>query len=129
MRGREKGHRIMVLLTMETLGGIAQFITVLVLFVIVLWVTWAVTKWTASYQKGKGAGGNIEMLESFRIASDKYVQIIRVADKYLAVAVAKDTVTFLAQLDESALVWRESAVGVKMNFQEILEKVREKKKE
>ena len=119
----------MVLLKMETLGGIAQFITVLVLFVIVLWVTWAVTKWTASYQKGKGAGGNIEMLESFRIASDKYVQIIRVADKYLAVAVAKDTVTFLAQLDESALVWRESAVGVKMNFQEILEKVREKKKE
>ena len=119
----------MVLLTMETLGGIAQFITVLVLFVIVLWVTWAVTKWTASYQKGKGAGGNIEMLESFRIASDKYVQIIRVADKYLAVAVAKDTVTFLAQLDESALVWRGSAVGVKMNFQEILEKVREKKKE
>ena len=119
----------MVLLTMETLGGIAQFITVLVLFVIVLWVTWAVTKCTASYQKGKGAGGNIEMLESFRIASDKYVQIIRVADKYLAVAVAKDTVTFLAQLDESALVWRESAVGVKMNFQEILEKVREKKKE
>ncbi len=119
----------MVLLTMETLGGIAQFITVLVLFVIVLWVTWAVTKWTASYQKGKGAGGNIEMLESFRIAPDKYVQIIRVADKYLAVAVAKDTVTFLAQLDESALVWRESAVGVKMNFQEILEKVREKKKE
>ena len=119
----------MVLLTMETLGGIAQFITVLVLFVIVLWVTWAVTKWTASYQKGKGAGGNIEMLESFRIASDKYVQIIRVADKYLAVAVAKDTVTFLAQLDESALVRRESAVGVKMNFQEILEKVREKKKE
>ncbi|MCI8381786.1 MAG: flagellar biosynthetic protein FliO [Lachnospiraceae bacterium] len=116
-------------MTMETLGGIAQFITVLVLFVIVLWVTWAVTKWTASYQKGKGAGGNIEMLESFRIASDKYVQIIRVADKYLAVAVAKDTVTFLAQLDESALVWRESAVGVKMNFQEILEKVREKKKE
>ena len=119
----------MILLTTESLSGYAQFITVLILFVVVLWVTWAVTKWTAGYQKGKWTGGNIEMLESFRIASDKYVQIIRVADKYLAVAVAKDTVTFLAQLDESALVWRESAVGVKMNFQEILEKVREKKKE
>ena len=119
----------MTLLTMETLGGIAQFITVLVLFVIVLWVTWAVTKWTAGYQKGKWSGGNIEMLESFRIASDKYVQIIRVADKYLAVAVAKDTVIFLAQLDESALVWREDMAGAKINFQGILEKVREKKKE
>lgn len=119
----------MALLTMETLGGIAQFITVLVLFVIVLWVTWAVTKWTAGYQKGKWSGGNIEMLESFRIASDKYVQIIRVADKYLAVAVAKDTVTFLAQLDESALVWKEDMSGAGMSFQGILEKVREKKKE
>lgn len=119
----------MVLLTMETLGGIAQFITVLVLFVIVLWVTWAVTKWTASYQKGKGAGGNIEMLESFRIAPDKYVQIIRVADKYLAVAVAKDAVTFLTELDESELMQKKDMAGAKMSFQELLEKVREKKKE
>lgn len=119
----------MMLLSMEALGGIARFITVLVLFIIVLWVTWAVTKWTAGYQKGKWSGGNIEMLESFRIASDKYVQIIRVADKYLAVAVGKDNVTFLAQLDESALVMREDTAGLKMNFQEILEKVREKKKE
>lgn len=117
----------MALLSMETLGGIARFITVLVLFVIVLWVTWAVTKWTAGYQKGKWTGGNIEMLESFRIAPDKYVQIIRVADKYLAVAVAKDAVTFLAELDESALIVRENTAGVKMSFQEILEKVREKK--
>lgn len=118
----------MTLLTMETLGGIAQFITVLILFVIVLWVTWAVTKWTAGYQKGKWAGGNIEMLESFRIASDKYVQIIRVADKYLAVAVAKDTVTLLAELEEQTLLFPGDAGG-QMNFREILEKVRGKKKE
>lgn len=119
----------MILLTMDTLGGIAQFITVLVLFVAVLWVTWAVTKWMGGYQKGKWAGGNIEMLESFRIASDKYVQIIRVADKYLAIAVSKDTVTVLSELEESKLVRRDDADSAKISFQEILEKVREKKKE
>lgn len=120
----------MILLTAAgPLTGYAQFITVLILFVAVLWITWAVTKWTAGYQKGKWAGGNIEMLESFRIAPDKYVQIIRVADKYLAVAVAKDTVTFLAELDESELMLREDKAGAKISFQELLEKVREKKKE
>lgn len=116
----------MALLTSETLGGIARIITVFILFLIVLWITWAVTKWTAGYQRGKWSGGNIEMLESFRIASDKYVQIIRVADKYLAVAVAKDTVALLAELDASAITWKENTAGTKMNFQEILEKVREK---
>ena len=111
----------MILLTTESLSGYAQFITVLILFVVVLWVTWAVTKWTAGYQKGKWTGGNIEMLESFRIAPDKYVQIIRVADKYLAVAVA--------ELDESELMQKKDMAGAKMSFQELLEKVREKKKE
>lgn len=119
----------MMLLTTAAFNGIAQFITVLILFVAILWVTWAVTKWTAGYQKGRWAGGNIEMLESFRIASDKYVQIIRVADKYLAVAVSKDVVTFLTELDESALMRIDNTAGVKMSFQELLEKVREKKKE
>ena len=119
----------MILSAAESYSGYAQFITVLILFVAVLWVTWAVTKWTAGYQKGKWTGGNIEMLESFRIAPDKYVQIIRVADKYLAVAVAKDTVTFLAELDESELMLKKDTASVKMSFQELLEKVREKKKE
>ncbi len=119
----------MMLLTTAAFSGIAQFITVLILFVAILWVTWAVTKWTAGCQRGKWAGGNIEMLESFRIASDKYVHIMRVADKYLAIAVAKDTVTFLAELDGSALTSGEDAPGMKMSFQELLEKVREKKKE
>ena len=69
------------------------------------------------------------MLEIIRIASDKYVQIIRVGNKYLAVAVAKDTVTFLTEVDESALMRRDDTAEAKMSFQELLEKVREKKKE
>lgn len=112
-----------------TMGGYAQFITVLLLFVAVLWVTWAVTKWTAGYQKGKMRSGNIEMLESFRIASDKYVQIIRIADKCLAIAVSKDSVTLLTELDESALKQDKAVEGTKISFKELLEKVREKKEE
>ncbi len=111
------------------MGGYAQFITVLLLFVAVLWVTWAVTKWTAGYQKGRMKSGNIEMLESFRIAPDKYVQIIRVADKCLAIAVSKESVTLLAELDEAALLQDEVPEGTKLSFKELLEKVREKKEE
>ncbi len=115
--------------TLDTIGGYAQFITVLLLFVLVLWVTWAVTKWTAGYQKGKWNSGNIELLESFRIAADKYVQIIRVTDQYFAIAVSKESITFLAKLDENALKQGEDADSAKMSFKEWLEKVREKKEE
>lgn len=119
----------MMLLLTAAYSGTAQFFTVLILFILVLWVTWAVTKWLAGYQKGRWTSGNIEMLESFRIASDKYVQIMRIGDKYLAVAVAKETVTLLAELDESSLVRKEEEAAGKMSFQELLEKVREKKRE
>ncbi len=119
----------MLLLTaaMDTAESAAQMITVLILFVAVLWVTWLVTKWTASYQKGKWKGSNIEVLESFRIAPDKYVQIVRVGNRYLAIAVSKDGVTMLTELEEDELILPDDSVDSKMNFKELFEKVREKK--
>ena len=72
-----------------------QFMTVLILFVFVLAITAFVTRWIGGYQKGKSAGANMELIESLRLSSNKYVQIVRIGRKYLAVAVCKDTVTIL----------------------------------
>ena len=67
------------------------------------------------------------MIESFRIAPDKYIQIVRVTEKYMAIAIAKETVTFLAELSEDDIVIQDGSVSVKQSFGELLDKVREKK--
>ncbi|MGN0411561.1 MAG: flagellar biosynthetic protein FliO [Lachnospiraceae bacterium] len=109
--------------------SIAQFITVFIIFLAVLALTWFVTRWTANFQKGRTCGGNIEVLESVRIAPDKYIQIVRIADKYMAIAIGKESITHLTDLDEDQILIAKEPSGWKMSFEELLEKVREKKDE
>lgn len=97
----------------------AQFITVLVVFVLVLAVTAVVTKWLAGYQKQQGANSNIEIIETTRISNSKYIQIIRVGETYMVIAVCKDTVTMLGEVSAEQLKVRNPQGS--MNFKELLE--------
>lgn len=113
-----------MLLTVSRADSYAQLMTVLVIFLFVLALTWFVTRWIAGYQKGKSTNTNMELVESFRLSNNKYLQIVRVGNKYLALAVCKDTVTMLAELPEEDLKLSEgtSVTG----FKDILNRVQKK---
>lgn len=102
----------------------AQFITVLVLFVVVLAVTAFTTKWIAGYQKQQNRNCNLDVLEIQRIGTGKYLQIIRAGEKYLVIAVCKDTVTMLTEVPKEQLVMKENCHGEQAGFGELFEKIK-----
>ena len=113
-----------MLLTVSRADSYAQLMTVLVIFLFVLALTWFVTRWIADYQKGKSTNTNMELLESFRLSNNKCIQIVRIGNKYLALAVCKDTVTMLAEIPEEELKLSE---GTSMTgFKDILNRVQKK---
>ena len=113
-----------MLLTMsDGMSSYLQFITVLIIFVFVLAITLWTTRWIAGYQKSKSLNANMELIESFRLTNNKYIQIIRIGQKYLAVAIGKDSVTMLTEIPEDQLVLSDSAQTMAPNFKELLEKV------
>ena len=112
----------MLLTGMSATDSYLQFITVLVLFVFVLGITYVTTRWIANYQKGKNAGGNLEVIETMRITNNKYIQIVRAGNKYLAIAVGKDEIHMLAELPEEELMLTETNVSSNMDFGSILDK-------
>ena len=103
-----------------------QFITVLILFLFVLLVTYLVTRWTAGYQKSRTANANMEILETIRLSGNKYVQIVRVGRKYLAVAICKDTVTMLTEIPEQDLVFPDDDTSKTVRFKDILDRIQNK---
>lgn len=109
----------MVLLSMGE-SGYAQLVTVLLIFVFVLGITAVVTKWLANYQKQQGSNENIQVIETTRIANNKYIQIIRAGGKYMVVAVCKDTVTMLGEIPEEQLKAGKSAQS--FHFKEFLDR-------
>ena len=99
----------------------AQFITVLVVFVIVLGVTAWTTKWIANYQKKQAVNCNIQLLEAARLSNNKYIQIVRVGETYMVLAVCKDTVTMLGEISPEQLKELPESKGP--GFNQFLERV------
>ena len=105
-----------------TAGGYDSFldlITVLLIFVFVIAITLFTTKYVANYQKVQNAGKNIEVLETYRISQSKYIQIVKIGAKYVAIAVSKDTVTLLTALEETDISFNDM-VNEGKSFKDIL---------
>ena len=115
----------MILTVSDSANAYLQFMTVLILFVFVLLITFWVTKWIAGYQKGRTINTNMELIETFRLTNNKYIQIIRVGQKYLAVAIGKDSVTMLTEIPEEELILS-SDNGTQAGIKELIEKVQKK---
>ncbi len=110
-----------------------QLIGVLFIFLFVLVITYFTTKWIAGYQKGVMCNKNIRVIETFRVNNNKFIQIIQIGEKYLAVSVCKDSMNVLTELTEEQLKWlpeeaeKPAAVNQNnQNFQEIMEKLKGK---
>ena len=116
----------MILTVSARTDSYVQFITVLLIFLFVLLVTYWVTRWTAGYQRSQTAHANMEVLETIRLSSNKYVQIVRIGRKYLAVAICKDTVTMLTEIPEQDLVFPDGNASKMLGFKDILEKIQNK---
>ncbi len=115
----------------DRLESVAQMITLIVIFVIVLAITYFSTKWVGGIQKEKMLGSNIKVLETMRISNSKYIQIIKIGSQCFAIAVCKDTVTYLGEVKEEELVYSDSSTGKFStdSFKAILEKYKKDKPE
>ena len=115
----------MLLVTTSTIDSVAQLMTGIVLFIVVLIATWLTTRYVAGVQKGKLSGSNFETIDTFRLSQNKYVQILRIGHKYLAVAVCKDTVTVLCELQEDEITFRDGDFTQKaVSFEDFLNKAK-----
>ena len=118
----------MILLS-SSLNSFIQLLGVLLIFLFVLVITYFTTKWIGGYQKVQMSGRSFQVVDTIRIANNKLVQVIKMGDVYLVIAVAKDNVTMLAKLTEAEIcngkTPGQNGEKGQMTFQETLEKLKE----
>ena len=115
--------------TIGRTNTVVQFLTVLLLFAFVVFITWFTTRWIAKLQKGQmnSAGSNMEVLENLRVAPDKFLQIVRVGKKYFVIGVGKSEINKICEISEDDIVFGEP--DSKVGFAAVLEKFKNKQKE
>ena len=120
----------MGLLASGSFESVARLLTTLLIFVFVLFITFWTSKFIAGYQKQNMVTGNMEVVETVRIAQNKYLQIVRAGEQYYMIALGKDTVSLIAQLNPEELQLKNNTQmpAQYMDFKSILEKAKNSRK-
>ena len=100
------------LLTMTSkVDSAAQFVTVLFAFVFVLAITLVGTRLVGNYQKRQSCSKNFESIEAYGLSNNKYLQLVRIGQRYFVLAVSKDNVTVVTEVEEKELALTEDGVS------------------
>lgn len=111
------------------LKSIGQLICSVLLFLFVLFLAYVAARFAGSFQSNVlNRHSNIQVIEAFRLSNNKMVEIVKIGNRYLALAVCKDSITVLSELDESEI--KEQEVSLKpIDFNSILDKIKHEKQE
>lgn len=105
-------------------NGYMQLIVMLLVFVIILYASYAVTRWLAK----KGVLGsktqNITFVETYRINQTKQIAIVKIGKRYHAVGITKEHMEYLTEVPEEELVLQEEHSQTEpASFREVLRNV------
>ncbi len=106
-------------------NSFARFLTLLVIFVIVLAITYFSTRFLAKNQSGTTRAANMHVCETLQLAPGRYLQIVRVGKKYYLIGTGKDSINFMTELDDDMEFSERELPG----FSDILERFKKKKEE
>ncbi|MDR1700259.1 MAG: flagellar biosynthetic protein FliO [Lachnoclostridium sp.] len=105
------------------LQNVAQLIMIIVIFLMILAATYYTTRFIGKSGMVQMQSKNIKVFETFKIAPNKYIQIIKLGDKYYAIGVSKENISFLAELSQEQLSIEEEAADKPVAFKELFEKM------
>lgn len=111
----------------SSLKSVGQLICVILLFLFVLFLAYVAARIAGSFQSSfLNKRSNVKVIEVFRLSNNKVIEIVKIGDRYLALAVCKDSVTVLTELAGNEIKEQETALEP-IDFKNILEKIRNEK--
>lgn len=100
--------------------NIIELIVLLFIFALVLVACVLTTRFVAGHQAQRGRNGNFKPIETYQIAPNRYLHLVRIGTRYFVVSVTKENISFIAELKEEEVVAGTVNSGQQRTFKEIL---------
>ncbi len=121
----------MIILTaeMSSWDNFLQLLGVGILFLFVLAITYFTTRFVGGVKSGITKNSNFKVLETCKIAQNKYLQLVQAGTRYFVIAIGKDDIRFITELNEDEVIKQEQLKAQKDNFSDIFNLVIHKQKD
>ncbi len=100
-----------------------QLVGVFILFIFILGATYLTTKIVGGVKLNQTKNSNFHVIETYRITQNKYLQLVKVGTRYIVLAISKDNVNFITELEEDEILNLDQMVHSKMSFSDVMSKI------
>ncbi len=104
---------------------------VLIIFLFILAAAYYTSKWIGNAKFLQQNNKNIQVIETFRLNQSKYIQIVKIGSKYVALGISKEHIDVLTELTEDEInlsITEQNKMDINMDFKDVLAKITKKKK-
>ena len=114
--------------TAGTLGSIAQIFGMLVAFAVIVAAAYYVSKYFSKYALKTRENSNIKVVETSRVTTDKYLQIVEVGGRYFLIGITKTNISLISEVDGDKIKANLPVETERFSFKEFLDKAKSKEK-
>lgn len=101
----------------------------ILVFLFILGIAYLTTRMLGDSKLLKQRNKNIDIIETYKLGPNKFIQIIKVGEKYVAIGIGKDEIEYLTELPKEQLIL-DSILNQRTNspesFKDILAKLGKK---
>jgi flagellar protein FliO/FliZ len=90
--------------------------------VIILFAAYFTSRLVGKYKLGQLKNSNFEIIEVYRISTNKMLQLVKIGSKYVVLGISKDQITYITELEEDDVLFQEIREIDKQSFSQILQK-------
>ncbi len=110
--------------SVSTWDSFIQMLGLVILLIVILIAAYYTTKFIGGMKQGQLKHSNFQVIDAYRIGPNKVIEIVKVANKYLVIAIGKDSINYITELDEAeVLIKSEPGIEVQ-SFTQTLDKLR-----
>ncbi len=112
----------------QSSGNFGELIVLIIVFLLIIIACYYITRFVGGKQLKQMKNSNFTVIDTYRVTANKFLQLIRIGEKYFVISVTKDSITVITELSKEEIILPESKTGQDKSFTSILSEVIKKKK-
>ena len=103
-----------------------QLVGLVFILIIILFAAYYTSRLVGKFSLGQLKNSNFQVIDTYRISPNKFLQIVKVSNKFIVLSVSKDNIQFITELEESEVFIRDINNKENLSFKQIFDKIRNK---
>ena len=110
-------------------SNIWELLGLIFILILVILGAYYISKLVANLKLGQLKDSNFKVIDTFQFATNKMLMIVQVGERYMLIAVSKEQVQYLTELNEDDIVFNMESSQEKrtLNFKTILDSIKKRK--